>query len=226
MKITTLQAKPEIQLHSSSNDAATSRPTISFDDVFQAATTIYAVPESNPTGNQNLSLNSASDFTVSEQMEAIFQTAADTYQVPLNLLKAVAKAESDFDPNCTSNAGAMGIMQLMPSTASALNVTDPYDAEQNIMGGAKLLSQLLKKYDGNLPFALAAYNAGSGNVDKYNGIPPFRETQNYVKKIMGYLNQEITIPKSATEHADVTISATASSLPAGSVLIHAQPMSD
>lgn len=226
MKITTLQAKPEIQLHSSSNDAATSRPTISFDDVFQAATTIYAVPESNPTGNQNLSLNSASDFTVSEQMEAIFQTAADTYQVPLNLLKAVAKAESDFDPNCTSNAGAMGIMQLMPSTASALNVTDPYDAEQNIMGGAKLLSQLLKKYDGNLPFALAAYNAGSGNVDKYNGIPPFRETQNYVKKIMGYLNQEITIPESATEHADVTISATASSLPAGSVLIHAQPMSD
>ena len=218
MKITILEAKPAIQLHSSSNDTATVRPTISFDDVFQEATTVYAVPESNPTSTQNLSLDSASDFTVSEQMESIFQTAADTYQVPLNLLKAVAKAESDFDPNCTSNAGAMGIMQLMPSTASELNVTDPYDMEQNIMGGAKLLSRLLKKYDGNLPFALAAYNAGSGNVDKYNGIPPFRETQNYV-------NQEITIPESYTEHADVSISVTASSLPAGSVLIHAQPMS-
>ena len=128
-------------------------------------------------------------------LESIFEKAAQTYHVDIELLKAMAKAESDFDPNATSRSGAMGIMQLMPGTAKGLGVTDAYDPEQNIMGGAKYIASLLEKYDGNVSYALAAYNAGSGNVDKYGGIPPFEETQNYVTKILGYLqNGGVEIP--------------------------------
>ena len=128
-------------------------------------------------------------------LESIFEKAAKTYNVDVELLKAMAKAESDFDPNATSKSGAMGIMQLMPATAKGLGVTDAYDPEQNIMGGAKYIASLLEKYDGNVSYALAAYNAGSGNVDKYGGIPPFEETQNYVTKILGYLqNGGVEVP--------------------------------
>jgi hypothetical protein len=154
-------------------------------------------------------VDSSQDFSaqLKEQLsttslEEIFQKAASTYGVDENLLKAIAKAESGFDANATSKSGAMGIMQLMPATAKALGVSDAYDPEQNIMGGAKYISSLLEKYDGNVSYALAAYNAGSGNVDKYGGIPPFEETQNYVTKILGYLQDgTVEIPD---EYASVT----------------------
>lgn len=137
--------------------------------------------------------DSSSDFSSflgeSKSMDDIFQQAADKYNVPVELLKAVGKAESNFNAKAVSRCGAQGVMQLMPATAKELGVTDSFDAEQNIMGGAKYISRLLKKYDGNTRLALAAYNAGSGNVAKYHGIPPFEETQNYVKKIMNYLDQ-------------------------------------
>ena len=120
----------------------------------------------------------------SDELEEIFQQAADTYQVPVSLLKAVAKAESDFNPNCVSSAGAVGIMQLMPETARELGVTNLYDPEQNIMGGAKELAGNLEYYNGDVSLALAAYNAGRGAVKKYGGIPPYTETQNYVKSIL------------------------------------------
>ena len=122
-------------------------------------------------------------------MDSIFQKASAQYDVPANLLKAVAKAESNFNPKAVSGSGAAGVMQLMPKTAEYLGVKDIFDAEQNIMGGAKYLSELIKKYDGNTALALAAYNAGSGNVAKYGGIPPFNETKNYISKVMSYTKE-------------------------------------
>lgn len=136
------------------------------------------------------STSDAENMTLSE----IFLKASETYGVDVELLKAVAKQESGFDANATSSSGAMGIMQLMPATAESLGVTDAYNPYQNIMGGAKLLSNLLNKYNGDMSLALAAYNAGSGNVDKYGGIPPFEETQNYVPKVLGYYAEGVAIP--------------------------------
>ena len=107
-------------------------------------------------------------------LESIFKEASDTYQVPLSLLKAVGKQESNFNPKATSRCGAQGIMQLMPATAAGLGVTDAYDSKQNIMGGAKYLSELLSKYDGNTTLALAAYNAGSDNARKIRWCSSFQ----------------------------------------------------
>ena len=129
---------------------------------------------------------SRSSNSGSVDLDAIFEAAGLRYNLSPDLLKAVAKAESGFRPYAVSPAGAMGIMQLMPGTARGLGVTDPYDPEQNIMGGAKYLKQLLDQF-GEVSLALAAYNAGANNVTKYGGIPPFDETQNYVRAVLGYL---------------------------------------
>lgn len=120
------------------------------------------------------------------QYEPIFDEASRTYGVSKSLLLAVAKAESNFDTNSVSHAGAQGIMQLMPGTAKTLGVKNAFDPYENIMGGAKLLRDNIKSF-GSVPLALAAYNAGPGAVKKYGGVPPYKETQNYVKKIMADL---------------------------------------
>lgn len=122
-------------------------------------------------------------------LEVYFQKAADTYGVPIALIKAVAKAESNFNPKAVSSAGAQGVMQLMPATAKGLGVEDAFDAEQNIMAGTKYLAKMLTKYNGSVKLALSAYNAGAGNVDKYEGVPPFEETKNYITRIFGYLGR-------------------------------------
>ncbi len=127
-------------------------------------------------------------LTCSDELNSYFKEAADTYGIDVKLLKSIAFCESSFDPNNTSSSGAMGIMQLMPKTASYLGIDDAYNPRQNILGGAKYFANMLDRYDGNVALALAAYNAGPGNVDKYGGIPPFEETQNYVPKVLGYYN--------------------------------------
>ena len=130
----------------------------------------------------------------SQSMDEMFERASMATGVPVNLLKAVAKTESDFNPNCVSHAGAMGVMQLMPCNVEEYGVTDPFDAEQNIMAGAQQLADLSRRYDGDLTLTLAAYNAGSGNVAKYGGVPPFKETQNYIRKVTALVGEDITIP--------------------------------
>lgn len=131
-------------------------------------------------------------------MDAIFEEAASKYGVDANLLKAIGKAESAFDASAVSQAGAIGVMQLMPATAASLGVTNPYDARENIMGGASYIAGLLNRYGGDVKLALAAYNAGSGNVEKHGGIPPFKETQAYVRKVMEYAGDNITVNEPAT----------------------------
>ena len=123
------------------------------------------------------------------QYEAIFDEASRTYGVSKSLLLAVAKQESNYDPNSVSHAGAQGIMQLMPGTAKTLGVKNAFDPYENIMGGAKLLRDNIRAF-GSVPLALAAYNAGPGAVKKYGGVPPYKETQDYVKKIMADLGNK------------------------------------
>lgn len=123
---------------------------------------------------------------VKTPFDDIFELATSTTGVPVNLLKAIARQESNYNAKVVSSAGAMGVMQLMPETAKGLGVTDAFDPQQNIMGGSKYIRDLLIRYDGNIVLALAGYNAGPGNVNKYGGVPPFKETQNYVVKVIGY----------------------------------------
>lgn len=144
--------------------------------------------DSNGSSASTQTTSSASTVSSPQDYEAYFKEASETYGVATSILKSIAKAESNFNPSAVSKAGAIGIMQLMPSTAASLGVSNSYDARENIMGGAKYISQLLSRYQGNISLALAAYNAGTGNVDKYGGIPPFTETQNYVQKVLSYMN--------------------------------------
>ena len=161
-----------------------------------------AVSASDTVTRQSPSNADFSSFLKTDKnLEEIYQEAAQTYGVSTELLKAMTRQESNFNPNATSRSGAQGLMQLMPATAASLGVTNAYDPYQNIMGGAKYIRQMLDRYNGNVSLALAAYNAGSHNVDKYGGIPPFAETQNYVAKITQYLEEGVTIPDTQTVYA-------------------------
>ena len=122
--------------------------------------------------------------TTKDEIMAMIDSTAEKYGVDAKLVKAVVKQESGFNPNAKSKAGALGLMQLMPTTAKGLGVTDPMNPQQNIEGGVKYLKSLLERFHGNTILALAAYNAGPNAVSKYDGVPPYKETQNYVKSIL------------------------------------------
>lgn len=119
-----------------------------------------------------------------KQILELVSKISQKYGVDEKLVQAVIRQESGFNPKARSHCGAMGLMQLMPATAKGLGVKDAYNPVQNLEGGVKHLKGLLARYNGNVVLALAAYNAGGGNVDKYGGVPPFKETQNYVKSIL------------------------------------------
>ena len=143
---------------------------------------------------QTTSTTSASASTgttntpVSGNFANLINQAAQKYGVDAGLVKSIIKAESNFNPNAVSKAGALGLMQLMPGTARGLGVSNALDTAQNIDGGVHFLSNLLKHYNGNVRLAVAAYNAGPGAVDKYDGVPPYQETQTYVNRVLGYYN--------------------------------------
>lgn len=144
------------------------------------------------------------DIAVDDSLESIFAGAAKEFGINENFLKAVAKAESGFDPDAVSGCGAQGIMQLMPFTSESYGVTDPFDAKQNIYAGAQLLSEFLDNYNGNATLALAAYNAGSGSVQKYGGVPPYDETVNYINKINDILGGSLAGDSKTIDGASTT----------------------
>lgn len=119
-----------------------------------------------------------------EEIDNLISAYSEKNNLDKDFVKALIKQESGFQPDVTSHCGAMGLMQLMPATANSMGVKNAYDAEQNIAGGTKYLKGLMDRFGGNKELALAAYNAGPGAVQKYGGIPPYKETQNYVKNIM------------------------------------------
>ncbi len=121
-----------------------------------------------------------------DKYDRLIEEASKRHGVLFPLIKAVIKAESDFDPRAVSKAGALGLMQIMPKNVNALKISDPFNPLENIMGGTRYFKQLIDKYEGKLQLALAAYNAGPNTVDYYNGIPPLKETENYVKRVMKY----------------------------------------
>ena len=146
--------------------------------------------EITPEVKESIELKSKIDLKAqSANVDELIETFAQKYDIDGDFIKAIIKQESGFNVNATSKKGAMGLMQLMPKTAESLGVIDAYNPSQNIEGGVKYLKSLLEKYGDNKEMALAAYNAGPTAVKKYGGIPPYKETQNYVNSIMGTYNK-------------------------------------
>jgi len=176
-------AAPPIYSHKTDNG------TVIFSDAplvdGQMVRTTYQAQYGRPVaGASCLGLSVADMAKRAELMSDTIESAALTHKIDANFVRAVAQVESCFDRTAVSKVGAQGVMQLMPATARELGVTDSFDATQNINAGARYLSQMLSRYSNNHRLALAAYNAGPGAVEKYNGVPPYPETIKYVEKVL------------------------------------------
>lgn len=147
------------------------------------STLLNAIKEVNDA-RRNYGSDNQTPIANKSQLLGMINQVSQRHGIDEKLVQAVIKQESGFNPNATSRTGAMGLMQLMPTTAKSLGVKDPYNAAQNVEGGVKYLKSMLNKYNGNIILALAAYNAGPNAVDRYDGVPPYKETQNYVKNIL------------------------------------------
>ena len=212
MEINALQSFGAVQSYGEQADSSSTMFTSMLNDIMgQSPNASSMNPES--LGSQNLyyqginqvfspsTLNAALAAAKQQTDAAVTQTnpaakdygqlikqAAEKFDLPENLLSSIIQHESNFNSKAVSHAGAQGLMQLMPGTAKFLGVKDSFDPEQNITGGARYIRQMLNQFNGSIELALAAYNAGPGNVKKHGGIPPFKETQNYVKKVLNTYN--------------------------------------
>ena len=161
----------------------------------QDNSSVQKLTTEHPTQSRNLTNTPvvtpvSQNFNGEKSLNGLIGAMGQKYGVDPNLIREVVNAESGFDSHAVSPAGAEGLMQLMPGTASGYGVIDSFDSAQNLEGGTHFLKDLLDRFEGNIPLALAAYNAGPGAVEKYQGVPPYKETQAYVQKIMAGLNQK------------------------------------
>lgn len=172
---------------------------VTYEEVI-ASTTPKTKESNNSVSNSNTFKRALNTRTVADgtatatSYKDIFIEASRKYGVSYDLLTAMAQQESGFNPEAVSRSGAMGIMQIMPETAKGLGLEHPFDAYENIMAGAKYISQKLKEFGGNVDKALAAYNAGSSVVKSYGGVPPYGETQSYVKNIKAIMKRGADVP--------------------------------
>jgi cell wall-associated NlpC family hydrolase len=209
-------------------------PTSALDDP-DATTATPLTTSAAPMTTMSLTpATTASTTGASTQYDSLIQQAARDQGVDPALLKGLVQAESGFNPNSVSSVGAQGLTQLMPSTASGLGVTNPFDPLQSLEGGARFLAGALKRFGGDEQLALAAYNAGPGAVEKYGGIPPYAETQAYVPRVLGYAAQyraqgfgqtpaaaPLAAPSPATSGSDAAIVAAAESSAPSATAQHA-----
>jgi hypothetical protein len=165
----------------------------------------YLGHESNQSATARIvNANFRGPIASSGDIDSAIEQAAARHNVDPNLVRAVVKVESNFNPNAVSRKGAMGLMQLMPSTARQLKVRNPFDPEQNVDAGVRHLKQLLESYDGDIKLTLAAYNAGAGAVARSSGVPRYAETQNYVRRITN-LYYGVSEFNSGASHDPVTV---------------------
>ena len=187
----TLTHTPEIEKNTATKtESEKNTPSIS-DTIDKNKLKIDPNSSTEMTNTQNTDKNSENGTSERQNIDSLIQKAADKYNLTPKLISAVIKAESDFNADVISRAGAQGLMQLMPETAKELGVTDPFDVEQNIEGGVRYLRQMMDQFKGNVRLALAAYNAGPGAVQRYQGIPPYQETIQYVQKVLKFSLQNL-----------------------------------